>query len=119
MNTKIPYLVAMCFEARTKIHIAHLQTKSYAAHVALGDYYDGILGIADSIAESFQGREGIIKTYPLVFLDAKDPVKLIEQVRTWVDTNRCHCSDYSEIQNTIDELQDLNNTTIYKLKNLS
>jgi DNA-binding ferritin-like protein len=60
MNTKMPYLIALCFEARTKAHIAHLQTRSYAAHKALNEYYDGIVDIADSLAEAFQGREGIL-----------------------------------------------------------
>ena len=115
---KMPALISICFEARTKAHIAHLQTKSFAAHSALGGYYDGIVGIADSLAEAYQGREGIITSYPTITLDAKDPVKLIEQVRTWVDKNRKACSTYSEIQNIIDELQDLNNSTLYKLKNL-
>lgn len=99
--------------------MAHLQTKSYAVHVALNGYYDAIVGIADSLAEAFQGREGIITIYPLVHCDARNPVKLIEGVRSWIDENRESCSEYSEIQNIIDELQDLNNSTLYKLKNLS
>jgi hypothetical protein len=117
-SSKMPSLIAICFEARTKAHIAHLQTKSFAVHMALGSYYDGIVGLADSIAEAHQGRCGIITTYPSITLDPKDPVKLVEQVRTWVDKNRKMCSPYSEIQNLIDELQSLNNSTIYKLKNL-
>jgi DNA-binding ferritin-like protein len=119
MNIKLPYLIALCFEARTKAHMAHLQTKSFAVHKALNEYYDEIVGIADSLAEAFQGREGIISNYPLVSITTKDPIKLVEQVRTWIDINRKECSEYSEIQNIIDELQDLNNSTIYKLKNLS
>jgi nicotinic acid phosphoribosyltransferase len=99
--------------------MAHLQTKDYATHIALGEYYDAIVDIADSLAESFQGRDGIITSYPLVHLDSGNPIKLIEQVRSWVDSNRKACSEYSEIQNVIDELQALNNSTLYKLKNLS
>ena len=117
-TNKMPALISICFEARTKAHIAHLQTKSFAVHKALNDYYDGIVGIVDSLAEAHQGRNGIITSYPTISLDSKDPVKLVEQVRTWVDKNRKACSPYSEIQNIIDELQDLNNSTIYKLKNL-
>lgn len=117
-SNKMPSLISLCFEARTRTHILHLQTKSFAAHKALNEYYDGILSIADSLAEAHQGREGIISTYPKFSLDASDPAKLVEQVRSWVDKNRKACSPYSEIQNIIDELQDLNNTTLYKLKNL-
>lgn len=117
-TNKMPSLISLCFEARTRTHILHLQSKSYSAHKALGDYYDEIVGIADSLAEAHQGREGIIASYPKINLEATDPVKLIEQVRSWVDKNRKMCSPHCEIQNIIDELQDLNNSTIYKLKNL-
>lgn len=33
------FIVTMLHSA-TVAHLMHLQTKSYAAHVALGDYYD-------------------------------------------------------------------------------
>lgn len=116
--TKMPTLIAMLFDARTKAHMLHLQTKSFSAHKALNDYYDEIVDIADSLAEAYQGRYGIITIYPKISSDAKDPVELITQVRSWIDTNRKDCSPYSEIQNIIDEMQDLNNSTLYKLKNL-
>jgi len=114
----MPALVALCFEARTRTHMLHLQTKSFSTHKALNEYYDEIVGIADSLAEAYQGREGIMTNYPKITLSATDPIKLIEQVRTWVDKNRKSICSYSEIQNIIDELQDLNNSTLYKLKNL-
>lgn len=111
-------LIAMLFDARTKAHMLHLQSKSYAQHVALNEYYDGIVGLADSLAEAYQGRCGIISSYPKVSADTTDPVSLVTQVRSWIDTNRKDCSSYSELQNIIDEVQDLNNSTLYKLKNL-
>ena len=47
---KHAYVVSTLFNARTNAHIAHLQTKSYARHIALGDFYDGVLDIADKFA---------------------------------------------------------------------
>ena len=117
-NNKIAALISLIFEARTRAHILHLQTKSFAAHMALGSYYSGLVDLADSIAENYQGRYGIITDYPKMNLTASDPVKLVEQVRSWVDKNRKACAKESEIQNIIDELQSLNNSTLYKLKNL-
>ena len=114
----MPALIALCFEARTRTHMLHLQTKSFSTHKALNEYYDEIVGIADSLAEAYQGREGIMTSYPKITLSATDPIKLIEQVRSWVDKNRKAICSYSEIQNIIDELQDLNNSTLYKLKSL-
>jgi DNA-binding ferritin-like protein len=117
-TSKISMLISILFDARTKAHQLHLQTKSYAQHKALNEYYDEIIGLADSLAEAYQGREGVITKYPKVSLNDSDPIKLVEQVRTWIDKNRKACSPYSELQNIIDEVQDLNNSTLYKLRNL-
>lgn len=86
--------------------------------MALGAYYEGLLDLTDSLAEDYQGRYGIIPSYPDMACPSKDPVKTIEYLRTWLDTNRTMCSDETEHQNKIDEIQSLNNSTIYKLKNL-
>lgn len=115
---KTPALISLLFEARTQSHIFHLQSKAYAQHRALGSYYEDVLDLADSIAENYQGRYEIIKSYPKVSVNSTDPVKMIEQVRSWIDKNRADCCKESEIQNIIDEVQSLNNSTLYKLKNL-
>lgn len=116
--SKIPALISMLFEARTQAHIFHLQSKSYAQHVALGSYYDNLISLADSIAENYQGRYDIISSYPKVSVNTADPIKMIEQVRSWIDKNRKDCGKETEIQNLIDEVQSLHNSTLYKLKNL-
>ena len=36
-------LIVRCFHARTNAHILHLQTRSYATHVALNEFYDEIV----------------------------------------------------------------------------
>ena len=115
---KIPSLISLLFEARTTAHILHLQSKSYAQHKALDEYYNSIIDLADSIAENYQGRYAIITKYPEMKISSTDPVKFVTEVRTWIDDNRKDCGKESEIQNLIDEVQSLNNSTIYKLKNL-
>lgn len=111
-------LLALLFEARNQSHILHLQSKSYAQHMALGSYYDDLGDFIDSLAENYQGRKGIITKYPKVSLKASSPIELVEEVRSWIDTNRKSVCKESEIQNIIDETVSLHNTTIYKLKNL-
>lgn len=117
-NSRMPSLISLLFEIRTRVHKLHLQSKSYAQHVTLGSYYEDLLDLTDSLAEDYQGRYGIISSYPDMAAPSKDPVKTIEYLRTWIDTNRSLCSDESEHQNKIDEIQSLNNATLYKLKNL-
>lgn len=41
--------------ARAQSHIFHWQTKSYARHIAFGDFYDEWLDIVDEIAEAIMG----------------------------------------------------------------
>ena len=48
------------FESREMAHIYHLTVKgemgSHAAHTALGEYYEGILGFIDEMIEVYQGQ---------------------------------------------------------------
>jgi ribosomal protein S10 len=113
-------LVARCFQARTDAHIAHLSTKSYAAHKALNEFYDEIVDLADAFAESAQGRCGILP-YPECEPHGKvdNPVATITAFRRWIDDERDDCTDHSELQNVVDEIVTLCNSTLYKLKVLS
>jgi hypothetical protein len=55
--------LSVLFHARTQAHIFHLQTKLYARHKALAGFYDEMLELADTYAETYQGKYGIIKGY--------------------------------------------------------
>ena len=59
----IEKFISTLFASRSQAHIYHLQTKSYAEHVALQAYYEGIVDMIDSIVEAYQGKHGIIKNY--------------------------------------------------------
>jgi len=121
MSSKCAELVARCFQARTESHFAHLITNSYAEHVALGGFYDGLVTLADGFAEAAQGRHGILK-YPLQSIrvgDRDKPVSIPTELRTWIDANRDECGKERELQNLIDGLLELCDSTIYKLRFLS
>lgn len=108
------------FASRTQAHIYHLQTDSYAQHVALGEYYDGIVDIVDSLTELIQGRYGIIRGYtsPASFKEDNNTVSYFEALLKYVDMNRKSLPQDSNIQNTVDEVVDLIQSTLYKLKYL-
>ena len=76
--------IATLFHSGTNAHFMHLQTDSYARHVALGDYYDEIIDLVDKYAEAFQGSYEIIKSYPKDFHIATDPVKYIKSIKEFV-----------------------------------
>lgn len=105
--------------ARTNAHVMHLQTKSYARHMALGSFYEDLVGLVDAVAEAYQGRYGITNYPPLPFKVESDPVMMLRSLRRYVDDTRGGLCDHSEIQNLIDEIVALMDSTLYKLENLT
>ena len=118
-NGNFSQLVSKLLHSRNQTHIFHLQTKSYAEHIALNDYYDGVLGLFDGLIESYQGKHGIISNYKC---DGFENYKSGEQVINYlkkldgdIDTLRKSVKE-SYLQNQIDTIQELINSTLYKLR---
>lgn len=114
--------VGHLFLARDVTHSVHLNTRSYAKHMALGDFYDKIVGLADSFAEAYQGRHGLVG--PITLQSAKKNGNIVEFLSdslAEIEANRykvCEEKD-SAIQNIIDEIIGLYLSTLYKLKFLA
>jgi hypothetical protein len=108
--------VGLLFLARDVTHSVHLNTRSYSKHVALNIFYDRIIGAADDFAEAYQGRYSKIKKYPSEFHASTDPVKYLKTMQKFVDDAREDLPQDSEIQNIIDEISQLIDRTLYKLK---
>ncbi len=111
-------LIARCFDARTVAHFAHLQTQSYAQHMALGSFYDDIAGAADAFAECHMGVEGRLTGYPAIAPKPSTPVlEYLTELHDWVVKHRTVCADGStELANLIDEILAVIDRTFYKLK---
>ena len=62
-TNKFDEMVSKLFHSRTQAHVFHLQTKSYAEHIALIGYYVDIINLVDGVIESYQGKYGIIGKY--------------------------------------------------------
>lgn len=112
--------VGTLLHSATIAHIMHLQAVgngSFAKHSALGSYYDAIVETTDSLAEAIQGCTGeIIKSYPPMFGNpATEALDYLKSIREYVIANRDSISDYSNIQNEIDNIMTLLDSTIYKL----
>ena len=86
--------------------------------MALAAYYDGIVELTDKFAESYMGKYGKIVNFPSVYHQPKDPIRYMESLQNFVKEARQDLPQDSELQNIIDEIADLINTTAYKLKNL-
>jgi hypothetical protein len=113
-TNKYVQVVNLLFNARTNAHIAHLQTRSFAAHKALNEFYDGVLDIADSFAEASQGTQGILTGYDLGKLWSGDPIPNIRaQYQELVNLK----SQFKEghLMQLMDDATELYSTTLYKL----
>jgi len=113
-SNKYIQVVNLLFNARTNAHIAHLQTRSYAAHKALDEFYNGILDIADSFAESSQGTQGILQGYDLGKLWVGDPVNNLRSQYQELANMKSQFKEGHLLQ-LIDDATELYTSTIYKL----
>lgn len=103
----------------TCAHLQHWQTRNYATHKALGKYYAAIPDLVDKLVETYMGRNGMVGEFEEEFEIEKDPVRYFKALQKYVDESRKHLPKDSELQNIIDEILDLINSTLYKLQNLS
>jgi chloramphenicol O-acetyltransferase len=114
--------VGMLFLARDVTHSVHLNTRSYAKHKALRSFYDNVIDLADTFAEAYQGRHGLIG--PISLMSAKKTTNVLDFLQDQLEEiekcryDICDKTD-SPIQNIIDEILALYLTTLYKLKFLA
>jgi hypothetical protein len=115
-NESAAAFVSVLFHSATVTHFMHLQTKSFAQHMALGEYYNAIVELADKWAEAYQGCYDIITNYPKEFHLATEPVKYLTQIKDFVDDIRKDLPSESQLQNIVDEIADQIDSTLYKLR---
>jgi hypothetical protein len=110
--------IGTLMQSRNQVHIYHLQTDSYAQHVALQGYYEGIVDLIDGLVESYQGRNGILRGYKMAgnIKEDNNPTMYFEGLCKFVETIRTQVPQDSYLQNQIDEVVDLIESTKYKLK---
>jgi DNA-binding ferritin-like protein len=108
--------LATMLHSATNTHFFHWSTDSYAKHKALAKYYDSIVDLTDTFAESYMGKYGKFTSFPSVYHQPKDPIRYLESLQSFVKEARQDLPQDSELQNIIDEIADLINSTTYKLK---
>lgn len=124
-GSSIDNMVASCaselMSARNVFHKLHLKITgpgSYAAHIAIGDFYDGLPGHADTLVEGYQGAAEKILTLkdaPTRTLDdVADGVAYLREIYGMI-TKLQGMLPYSEIVNNLDLVKDSINSTKYKL----
>ena len=117
-------LFSKLFESREMAHIYHLQVNgdmgSHAKHIALGDYYDGVLGLIDDLIETFQGQYGVIEEYDVIDTKdtkSKDTIEYFNELARFIKEERkCINLEDTHLHSIIDDIVVLLYKTLYKLK---
>ena len=114
--------VGTLFLARDVAHSVHLNTRSFAKHSALNEFYDEIVELADKFAEAYQGRHGLIG--PISLMSAKKTTNIVEFLEDSladIEKMRYEVVEKTDtaLQNIIDEIVGLYLKTLYKLKYLA
>lgn len=123
VDARTAALVAEFLNASSHLHKTHLGVSgpgSFAAHLALNDFYDAIKGHADALAEQYQGAEMRLLDIPLVKEEypcksVTDALSYLQELKVKVN-NLQGVMPHSEIVNELDEVKSTINTAAYKLK---
>jgi len=119
---KMAEFIGLLFLARDVTHSVHLNTRSYAKHKALQEFYEEIVDLADGLAESYQGRHGLMGPVPL--RSAKKSANIVEFLQDQlaeIEKVRYDVIDKSDtaLQNLVDGVIELYLSTLYKLRFLA
>lgn len=124
-HQKMGMLVATLFLARDLAHREHLKVTgpgSYAAHAgALEPFYDGIVDLADSLTETYQGWYDTILEIPLATQEGR--LSIIDTLAGQLDylhevRYQAIDRDVTCLHNIVDEIEKLYAQTLYRLRKL-
>lgn len=102
----------------TNGHILHLTTTSYSQHKALGTFYREVAVLVDGFIETFQGKYGLLHDFTADYELPGQPVEYLTYLKDEVATLRTadKFPQDSELQNIVDEIAQLIDSTLYKLR---
>lgn len=118
-NKPAAIFALMLLHEVTNAHLLHWATNSFSEHEALGEFYDGLNGKADAYVEAYMGKYGQLKIdgYPEVYsLPNGDCVVHLQDFSNNVKKVRGMLPQDSELNNLVDEIADLIDGTLYKLR---
>lgn len=113
-------LFTKLFESRSVAHHAHLMAQgpgSYAQHIALQSYYEGVIPLADGLFEMYAGQYGLVKFNPIGSNPSGDILGYMEDLgKMLIEAHDLFDKKDSHLHNTLDEIISLVQSTVYKLK---
>lgn len=102
----------------TNAHILHFSTISYSTHKALQNFYEEIGDLVDGFVEAFQGKYGLLTDYKSDYSVPTNPIDYMNYLKAEVEKLRRDPAfpQDSELQNEVDNIANLINSTLYKLR---
>lgn len=122
MNHKIKgtELFISLLHIQSQARIWHIQTKSYAEHKALNDFYEEIGDLQDKIIETVSGHYGLDNGSVGLKLDkyvSKEYTKeKLVQFAKGIDKFKITFKSKSDIVSILDDIDALTNRTLYLLE---
>lgn len=114
---KIGDFILTLLHSVTNTHILHWQATTLSEHQALGDFYDGLSDLLDTLVESMQGKYQTILQFPTTYHGpSATGLEELTALGEYFAQGRNDLPQDSEIQNLCDEIAALIDQTTYKLK---
>jgi len=116
MNDTSEFLLVLLHSA-TNTHLLHWTTKSYPEHQALGKFYQEMPELVDQLAEAMMGRYDSTPEFPQMYhAPAATGKEELEALKDYVEQARQGLPQDSEIQNLVDEIAQLIDSTLFLLR---
>ena len=116
MEKEMAMFLSTMLNAGTNAHFFHWATNSFSQHMALGDFYEEVVELTDDLAETYFGVYGQIKDFPNTYHMPKEPLAYLQSLQSFIKAARPDLPQDSEIVQLVDNIADLVDKTVYKLK---
>ena len=116
-------ILTMFLSVQTHIKIYHFQTKSYARHKTVDQFYNDLTDLLDKFMEVLQGawnvRVKMNDSIKLININDKHVIYMLSGFRTWLKTTLPKLLDLvsssTDLLNIRDEILEKVNQTLYLL----
>lgn len=111
--------IGLVFQSRDIAHIKHLSTDKTTIHLTLNEYYIAIVDLIDSFVEQYQGAYGKIQIKIPSSDSSHDVITFLSNLNINLTKLKKTLSENDgSLASTLDLIQELIHTTLYKLKEL-
>ena len=112
-----PKFVAQSLAVRTATHILHFISTSYAQHMALGDFYEGLVDLVDRYAEIHMAEAASV-SFPSAVPPRGTPAAVLTDYLELVREEMADEATNKTKETILTEIEELTLRTLYKIKRL-